>query len=334
MTIGGGERTATMPDRSICIGTATRNRPGMLQRLLASYAAMRVPEGVRLHFVIVENNDTPSLGKIVGDFRASLPQWCVQYELEPCLGIASARNRVLECALRGGHELLTFVDDDELVEPEWLVELLAERDALDLDIVGSPVRLAPPQVGCSTWQKLIWATIDRKINESEARFLRLRELDSADQIPIATGSWMGNLAFFRRTGLRFDNRLGLGGDEDGRLWRAAKERGARTGWTPYAIAYEIVPGERLTLIYQYKRSRDYSITKYEERLTLHKRTALRKVPGLIAGKTLSLCVCLAAVPFTRGRSLVTAAWRVGLIAGVVNACLGRTSSHYQRTSGW
>jgi hypothetical protein len=305
----------------------------MLQCLLRSYAAMRVPPGVHLHFLIVENNDRLTLADIVAAFRETLPQWRVRYELEPRLGIAFARNRILDCALRGGHDLLTFVDDDEVVEVEWLVQLLAERDASNLDMVGSPVRLAPPEHGTSAWQNLIWSGIDRRTSESEARFGRLRSLDRADRIPIGTGSWMGDLAFFQRTGLRFDDGLGLAGDEDGHLWRAAKDQGARTGWTPYAVAYETVPAERLSLTYQFKRSRDLAITKYRGRFNGGSRDTLRRLPGLLIGRTLSLCFCLAAAPFTRGRSLVSAAWFAGRMAGIIGACLGHTSSHYRHTSG-
>jgi glycosyltransferase involved in cell wall biosynthesis len=140
-------RTIPQP-RSICVGTITRHRPLMLQNLLRSYTQMDVPEGVRLHFIIVENNDWLTLQDIVEAFRGQMPQWPVQYSLEPRLGIAFARNRVLDCAIDAGIDLLTFADDDETVRPDWLIQLLAERDAFDLDIVGSPVRLAPPRTKC------------------------------------------------------------------------------------------------------------------------------------------------------------------------------------------
>lgn len=324
---------APVQERSICIGTITRGRPLMLQNLLGSYAEMRTPKGVRLHFVIVENNDRFTLQDIVERFRQRLPQWRVQYELEPRLGISFARNRVLDCALGADDDLLTFADDDETVEPDWLVHLLAERDAFNLDLLGSPVRVAPARAGASCWQKLVWSGIDRMNRNGELKLLRRRQEGRVDEIPVATGSWMGNLCFFRRTRLRFRTELGFAGGEDGALWVEAKKLGAKTGWTPFAIAYETVPERRLSLQYRYRRSRDETITKFSNKLRTEKRGTLVRIPASLAGRTLSLCLCLATIPFTRGHTLVRVAWYVGSIAGIIQACMGHTSLHYKDVTG-
>jgi glycosyltransferase involved in cell wall biosynthesis len=328
------EKSAPSPQqRSICVGTITRNRPLMLQNLLRSYTQMAVPDGVRLHFVIVENNDRLTLQNTVEAFRGRLPQWSVQYMLEPRLGIAFARNHVLACALDAADDLLTFADDDETVQPDWLIQLLAERDASDLDIVGSPVRLAPPAPDASFWEKLVWSGMDRSNKCSEAKSLRNCNKGRFDRVRIATGSWMGNLPFFCRTGLRFDNRLGLAGGEDWRLWAEARRLGAKTGWTPHAVAYETVPHDRLSIRYQYRRSRDHSATEFKAKLKNRRIATLLRLPGSFAGRGLTLCSYVAAIPFTRGQTLVRAASCLGSIAGLIQACMGRASSHYNRVSG-
>lgn len=319
--------------RSICIGTITRNRPLMLQNLLKSYAHMRVPEGTRIHFLIVENNDQATLQGVVAAFCRQVPQCSVRYEIEPRLGIAFARNRVLECAIDAGDDLLTFADDDETVEIDWLVQLLAERDAYDLDIVGSPVRLAPPAPDATLWQKMIWSGMELANRKSEAKYLSKRNSGQMHRIRIATGSWMGNLAFFRRTGVRFDNGLALSGGEDWRLWADASKLGAKTGWTPQAIAYETVPQDRLTFAYQYRRSRDISTIEMRAKLRKRRIITLLRLPGSLVGRILSVCLYLIAVPFTKGRTLVKAASRLGSIVGLLRACFGKESSHYQRVSG-
>lgn len=322
-----------MMKRSICVGTVTRGRPLMLQNLLDSYVKMHVPEGVCLHFVIVENNDKPSLHGIVERFRKQLPQWSVQYELEPRLGIAFARNCVLDCALGTKDDLLTFADDDETVEPGWLVQLLSERDASGLDIAGSPVRIALPAPGSSFWQKLIWSGLDRLNRNGEAKAMRLRNRGRADQIPIATGSWIGDLRFFHRTALRFDNNLGLAGGEDGVLWLEAKKLGAVTGWTPHAIAHETIPEERLTLQYRYRRSRDEALVKFQTKLENREKGILLRFAGSLAGRALRLSVCIATILFTPGLALVRAAGCAGGIVGIIQACMGRNSLHYERITG-
>uniref|UniRef100_UPI000524E206 glycosyltransferase n=1 Tax=Pseudochrobactrum sp. AO18b TaxID=1201036 RepID=UPI000524E206 len=88
---------------------------------------------------------------IINDFKARVSPAEVVYTVEPVLGIASARNHVLNYAVDHGYDLLTFADDDEQVEPQWLLELLKERDHHNLDIVGAPVRFAPPEGNLSFW---------------------------------------------------------------------------------------------------------------------------------------------------------------------------------------
>lgn len=321
---------------SICIGTITRDRPRMLQNLLDSYSKMRVPGDVKLRFVIVENNDKFTLQDVVGRFRETIPQWEVQYELEPCLGIAFARNRVLNCALRAADDLLTFVDDDETVDQEWLVQLLAERDANDLDIVSSPVRIAPITPGASFWRRLIWSGIDRINRNSEAKLLLRRNKSKVEGIPSATGSWMGSVPFFRRTGLRFDTTFGFAGGEDVFLWIEARKLGARTGWTPYAIAYETMPEERLSLLYLYRRSRDETTAKFRNVLDGNRGNGLLliQLASSLACRVLSFWFCLAAIPLTRGQTLVRAVWHLGSVAGILQACVGRSSRHYERVTGY
>ncbi len=320
-------------ERTICTGTVTRGRPQMLSNLLKSYSRLNVPDRVRLHFIIIENNETASLGQAIEDFREQVPRSSVQYELETQLGIAFARNRALEAALASDGDLLTFADDDEIVAEDWLERLLAAREAQDFDIVASPVRFAPPPAAASRWNRMVWSGMDRMNRNSEAKSVRLLKRGDARRIKLATGSWMGKLEFFRRTGLRFDNSLGLAGGEDWQLWSDALKLGARTTWTPYAIASETVPVERLTLRYQYRRSRDHSSVLIERRKCKGSKTISLQMLVSILGRVWTLFYCILAAPLTRGSTLVRAASCLGSIVGLLRGRLGFVSPHYRTTSG-
>nr|WP_183876327.1 glycosyltransferase [Rhizobium sp. BK491] len=320
--------------RTVCVGTVTRARPQMLSNLLKSYSRLNVPEGIRLHFIIIENNETASLDQAVESFREQVPGSTVQYELETRLGIAFARNQALEAALAAGGDILTFADDDETVEEDWLAQLLAARDAQDCDIVASPVRLAPPPASASSWNRMIWSGMNRINRNSEAKSIRLLEMGKAKHIKLATGSWMGKLEFFRRTGLRFDNTLGLAGGEDWQLWTDALKLGAHTTWTPHAICHETVPVERLTLRYQYRRSRDHSSILIERRNSRDSKTGSLQTFASILGRVWTLSYCILAAPLTGGRTLVRGASCLGSIVGLLRGRLGYTSPHYQTTDGF
>ena len=86
--------------------------------------------------------------------------------------------------------------------------------------------------------------------------------DRDGTIPLATNNWLGDLNFLRSEKLRFDEQLGLSGGEDTMLFLEAKARGAKTGWAPGAIVFEMLPAERLTFEYQYRRSRDRSVASF------------------------------------------------------------------------
>ncbi|QND52707.1 glycosyltransferase [Phyllobacterium sp. 628] len=324
---------ATNPrKRRICVSTVTRNRPRMLEDLLQSYLELQVPQDIDLLFLIVENNEEATLDAIIDQFRQQTDR-PVQYEIEPWLGIACARNHALECALAAGYDLLTFADDDEQVQSDWLIELLAERDRCDLDIVGSPVRCAPISSDAGFSARLVWAGLNRRNRRHELKASNRRAHNAAHTILLATGSWMGKLDFFRRTGLRFDNTLGLAGGEDWRLYREARKLGAKTGWTPHAIAYETVPLDRLTFRYHFRRDRDNSAVEICAKLASCRITTLLRLPGSLAGRVFKLCTYMMAAPFTRGEALLRVVACMGSIAGIFQGCLGKASSHYKRTTG-
>lgn len=318
--------------RTICVGTVTRNRPIMLRALLASYAKMAIPENTQLHFVIVENNSYPTLAEIIECFRTNVPNCTVQYEIESRLGIAYVRNRVLDIAISGGFDLLTFADDDETVHPDWLIELLAERDACELDIVGGPVRPAPV-TGVSFWKGMIWNALKNMAEKGECSACVCRAKGEAGKLWLATNNWMGNLNFFRSTGLRFDEALALNGGEDWRLYRETKKIGANTGWAPKAIVYDHIPRERLTLAYQFKRSRDHCAIETRTKLATQRVYTLYRIPGSIVARVLKMTFQLIIVPVTPGESLVKSAAYLGSITGMLQAFTNIHSPHYQTITG-
>ncbi|MBP0644987.1 hypothetical protein J8J17_24650, partial [Mycobacterium tuberculosis] len=84
--------------------------------------------------------------------------------------------------------------------------------------VGSPVRAAPISADAPFSAQLVWAGLNRRGMESERKARRRCQRNEAHRILLATGSWMGRLSFFDRTGLRFDDTLDLAGGEDWRLY--------------------------------------------------------------------------------------------------------------------
>lgn len=318
---------------SILVSVVTRNRPAMLGTLLKSLESVIVPEQAALHFLVVENNTRRTLDERVARFEARMPEHVVQYQLEQRIGISHSRNCALNHAIRNDHDFLVFIDDDEIPEADWLVELFAEQQREKLDIVGSPVRPMPIDGKLNNWQKFVWSGLDRLASRSERKSRLKWEGGMADGIKVATGSWMGRLDFFRETGLKFDSYFGLTGGEDWHLWAKAKTLGARTGWAPNAIVYETVPLCRLTLSYHFRRNRDHNTTEFISSYKKNPSRALGKLPSLLASRSWKLLVSILSIPLKGAPAVLASATALGGLVGLLRGCTGKQSLHYAKTTG-
>jgi len=95
-------------DVSICI--ATYRRPEGLSRLLDSLERLKLPTGVRVEIIVVDNDYNASAASIVLSRSSSLEP--IHYCVEPRRNIALARNRAL---VEASGEWILFIDDDEVV---------------------------------------------------------------------------------------------------------------------------------------------------------------------------------------------------------------------------
>jgi hypothetical protein len=112
----------------ITVGVITRNRAADLAEMLDSLTRqLRKPDEV----LVVDNGSSDHTQAVVEGFRDRLPIRCQYLERAD---IPGARNLVLESA---SHEIVSFVDDDCITEPEWLagVEMGFLR-AENIGIVG------------------------------------------------------------------------------------------------------------------------------------------------------------------------------------------------------
>jgi succinoglycan biosynthesis protein ExoM len=94
----------------------------MLSTLLAASVKLKPPPGQRLALLIVDNDPEGTANAAVENARLSSPM-PVHYCIETQRGILNARNRVLEEAILLDASYLAFIDDDEIMTPDWLAEL-------------------------------------------------------------------------------------------------------------------------------------------------------------------------------------------------------------------
>lgn len=100
--------------RLASIVVATRRRPEMLRRCLASLVAQVTPFEVEI--VVVDNTDGDAATRaVVGEYPN------LRYVIEPTPGLAPARNSGFRAA---GGDILIATDDDIVAPPGWLYELV------------------------------------------------------------------------------------------------------------------------------------------------------------------------------------------------------------------
>lgn len=122
----------------ITVLMATRDRAGILERVLECYTHLISPAG-NWEVIVVDNGSTDTTEEVTRRFADRLP---VVYVAEPRPGKSWAVNTGLRHA-KG--DLILFTDDDILPGPGWLVDYAAAAASHpDFDLFGGPVRLEWP----------------------------------------------------------------------------------------------------------------------------------------------------------------------------------------------
>lgn len=306
----------------IAVGAITRRRPRMFADLLASFAAMERPAGAQIVFVLAENDATQTVGPQVAAFRAAVPEE-VRLGLETRPGIPFARNRVLDMAREAGADILTFVDDDEVVTRDWLVRLLAGMDARGLDLAGGPVRLTETDETLTAWNRAVLAHLVYRAKKRNRDRARAAAAGSDGSRNLYTNNWALRLETQARLGIRFDESLAFSGGSDTKFSRDMKAAGARNGWVPDAWVEEPTPAKRLTLGYHYARARDQATNA----MILNGKSRAQAL-RLAVTRLLDAALTALALP-VRGRyAIAKAVHKLGMARGCLRGAFGGRSRHY------
>lgn len=310
----------------IAVGAITRQRPGMFADLLASFERMQRPDGAEVMFLFAENDTEHRSSGPVDVFRARVDA-PVHLELEPRPGIPMGRNRVLDMALAAEADLLTFVDDDELVCEDWLVNLVAGVAARDLDLAGGPVRLIAPEGEMTGWNTAVLRHLQFRSDRRNRDRAAMVASGTEGRMNIYTNNWCLRLDAQRRLGVRFDESLQHTGGSDTRFSRDMAAAGARIGWVPDAVVEEPTPQKRLTLGYHYRRARDQATNWV---LLNGKPAGSSLFKGVV--RILTAPFLLLTCPVTGRYGVVRAAHKLGMGVGFLRGVMGGRSRHYEASA--
>lgn len=197
---------------------------------LQSLEAMQRPEDCAVSIVVIDNDDTPSAQELVGATAAAmtLP---VRYVHQPGANISIARNAGLEAAAT---EWVAFLDDDEVVDPDWLVELVARQRETGADAVFGPSR-ARYAADAPDW--MVKGDFHSQVAAPRAGVIETGHTCNA-LLRWGDAPWQAE---------RFALERGKSGGEDTEFFFRLRQFGARYAIAERAIVREDVPASRLSV---------------------------------------------------------------------------------------
>ncbi|MER9171889.1 glycosyltransferase family 2 protein [Mesorhizobium australicum] len=317
----------------VYIGIASRDRPKMVSELLDSVARLDTDANLELAIILVENGNGEVLRQAAERFATNCTGIKIHHLVEPRLGIVFARNAALEFATNSDFDGLAFVDDDEVVTPSWILELVAEQQRGQYDIVGGPVRAFVDPHPLTFWNRIVWKGLSSRVQQVEQTCGERKANGQESQIVLSTNNWLVSLPFVRKEKLRFDERFNLTGGEDTRFLRDAWRLGAKTGWAHKAVVREQIVRERLSPWYQIRRARDHALVSLNDKSDRRPATKWLRAPVSAIFKLLTGLVLLLLAPFTGGATFFNALRALGEATGRAQGLLGIKSKHYRLTMG-
>lgn len=286
----------------VLIGICTFRRPE-LAATLASLAAL-TPCGLPVAVAIADNDAQPSARDLVERIAADHPLE-VSYLHAPQANISIARNALLDHARTTGARLLVYLDDDETVEPNWLMHLTAALRNADAGAVLGPVR-AHYRPNAPDWMDLARAHDTLPVYGANG------VINSG-----YTCNVLVDLADPAAQQLRFDPVRGRSGGEDSAFFASFLAAGGKIVFAPLAVVHEIVPSGRACLVWLLQRR--YRMGQTHASLIAQgcSRAGRIQAAGVAVVKAL-VCAGLAAIgaarPAWRNRQLMRAALHVGAAA--------------------
>lgn len=278
-------------------------RRDALSDTLASLARLEVPEDVRLRVIVADNDVTPSAHLRVEAARLPMP---VAYVHCPAGNISIARNACLDHA---DADFIAFVDDDETVEPQWLVRLLDAAQANGADVVLGPVRAvynpdAPNWMRCGDFHSTHPVRVDGEIRTGYTCNVLMR---------FAAPSIAGR---------RFDLALGRSGGEDTAFFDHVHSAGGRFAFAEEAWVNEPVAASRATFAWLARRRLRMGQT--HGRILAERYEGLARIgAATLAGAKFATCFAGAAalvfLPIPRNRFLLRGLLHAGVVGGLFGA---------------
>lgn len=230
--------------KSVTVAICTWNRARLLGQTLESFLRLRIPDDVSWELLVVNNDCTDDTDQIVGQYEKRLP---IVLCHEPRAGLSSARNHAITRA-RG--EFVLWTDDDVLVDPEWMSEILKAFETYQAAFVFGKVQpwweTAPPP-----WYSERFAGLFALMDYGAEPFVVTQRQHQPAGVNMAM-----RREVFAEVG-RFQEEASMAKKcscEDVEYFYRMLDRGLRAVYTPHAQLRHFIPQERGTKAFNRARA--------------------------------------------------------------------------------
>ena len=225
----------------------TFHREALLAKTLASICCQQCPSTLSVRVTVVDNSDEGTAAGVVERFNRDSPfnmRWIPAHPAN----IAVARNAGVKA---GVSDYVAFLDDDNEMQPGWLVAVAEAISANSFDVYfgAYEAQFESPERATAAARQVFSRRFD---------FPAGHELFVMGPHQCRDSTLGTNNSIFRRDTLPmdpapFDLAFGHGGGEDYDLLCRMQRDGRSFGWLPGAVAHEFVPTSRCDPAYLRRR---------------------------------------------------------------------------------
>jgi glycosyltransferase involved in cell wall biosynthesis len=301
----------------VSITIQTYNRATLLADTLESLRSLRCPRAVEYEILIIDNNSSDDTPDVIRRYaRLLAPR--LRSAFEPRQGLSHARNRALAEA-QG--EIVSFIDDDVVVDPGWLEAVCSAFAEHAATVVGGRSYLIYPEPpGRPAWLPVYREDMYSRLDHGPDTLVNTDKALFGLNFSVLRQKAMDVQGFDVSLG-RNGNRLACGEESD--LLARLRQAGGVAVYEPRAVVGHKIAPERLTRRWLLRRAYYGALSSEQGRIACGGQ--VERVGGLLwqalrcwgsAGKA---ALSRAVSPQDLFERQYHAAWSLGRLAATVGS---------------